>query len=251
MTVAHAKHSSLSRYRHLFFDLDDTLTPTRSPISKEMQTILLDLRTKRDIIVVSGARVEQIRKQMGDNFPAYYLGQNGNQAHNNIVGECLWHHVLKDDEKEEVLRHIQSIPRTWIVSNESDLIEDRECQISYSLIGHNENLEKKKSFDPDRAIRRRILEDFPFVSEKMEVKIGGTTCFDYFRKGAHKGSNIEKFIKLMGWEKENCAYVGDALVPGGNDETVIGIIDTVSVANQDETLELLRLVPIAEVRVFL
>jgi hypothetical protein len=30
----------------------------------------------------------------------------------------------------------------------------------------------------------------------------------------------------MQWQKEDCLYIGDALFPGGNDETVVGVIPT-------------------------
>ena len=44
----------------------------------------------------------------------------------------------------------------------------------------------------------------------------------------------------MGWKKEECVYFGDMLFPGGNDESVIGVIDTEAVENPDDTLNILR-----------
>ena len=46
---------------------------------------------------------------------------------------------------------------------------------------------------------------------------------DYFKKGKNK-FNINRLIDLKGWEKEECLFFGDALFPGGNDETVNGVI---------------------------
>ena len=44
-----------------------------------------------------------------------------------------------------------------------------------------------------------------------------------------KGANVQKIIDLMGWDKDECIYFGDGLYPGGNDEAVIGVIETVAV----------------------
>jgi hypothetical protein len=67
------------------------------------------------------------------------------------------------------------------------------------------------------------------------VKIGGSTSFDYIHKDRHKGSNVKKIIDHYGWNPEECVYFGDGLYPGGNDEVVIGVIDTIPVENHTDT----------------
>lgn len=223
-------------YRNIFFDLDNTVTRSRSLLAPPMQEVLVRLlRAGFTLSVVSGARVEQAKKQLS-NFPCFYLGQNGNHAHDGNTGRNLWQRTLTLGEKAEIIRHINSIPLVWSVSDKNDLIQDRGCQISYSLIGHNEVLEKKEAFDPDGLTRKSILEKFPLVSGTVEAKLGGTTCFDYNQKGKHKGYNIAEFVKRMNWDKKKCLYIGDALFPGGNDDSVVGVIETQSVKNPDETL---------------
>ena len=44
----------------------------------------------------------------------------------------------------------------------------------------------------------------------------------------------------MDWDINECIYFGDSLFPGGNDETVIGIIDTVAVQNHRHTHDILK-----------
>jgi len=227
-------------YRHFFFDLDNTVTRSRSPVTPEMRVALRNLQEKgMDVIIVSGARVEQAQTQL-EKLLCYYLGQNGNHAVDGKSGKDVWRHALTPAQKEEIMKHIRLIPRTYAVSDEHDLIEDRECQISYSLIGHHESLEKKEAFDPQSEKRKELLKRYPLNSDNVEVKIGGTTCFDYIQKGKHKGFNIAAFIEHMSWDKRECVYVGDALFPGGNDETVIGIIETVPVKNPQKTLSFLQ-----------
>jgi hydroxymethylpyrimidine pyrophosphatase-like HAD family hydrolase len=138
------------------------------------------------------------------------------------------------------MSHIESIPRDWEVQDESKLVEDRHSQIAYSLIGFNQEITKKESFDPGGLRRAKLLVDHPLVSDSVEVKIAGTTTLDYFKKGHHKGKNIAKLIDLLGWERSECVYIGDQLYKGGNDEDVIGVIETREVKNPSETEAVLK-----------
>ena len=229
-----------NQYTHLFFDLDGTVTRSRSLITDEMtRTILRALEAGRDIIIVSGAEVKQSLAQTGD-LPLYYLGKNGNHAYDGKTKTDIWRERLTDAEKAQIYAHIKSIPVTWDVTNKHDMIEDRGSQISYSLLGHHEDVAKKEAFDLGGKRRAQILVEHPLVSDTVQVVIGGTTCFDYIRKGLHKGYNVKRFITHMGWKEDECVYGGDALFSGGNDETVLGVIDTKQVAGPEETLAFIK-----------
>jgi phosphomannomutase len=226
-----------SHKKHLFFDMDGTITPSRSAMKESMRALLSTLG--KDIIVVSGARVSQIQTQLGG-VEAYALGQNGNHALD-PSGNTLWEEFLPDTERAVITAHIAALMECHgkSVLNPHDLVEDRGAQISYSLTGHNEDLAIKKVFDPDQVIRKSLLAKVPFHSETVDVKIGGTTCFDYFEKGKHKGSNVARLLQHTGWEPDSCIYFGDALYEGGNDASVIGVIDTIPVEDDSHTHALL------------
>lgn len=216
---------------HLFFDLDNTVTRSRSKISPTLKAILS--KAKHDIIIVSGATCAQIAWQV-DGVNCYKLGQNGNHA-TRPDESILWEERLSQTDKDAINNHIVSIEKTWPVSDVMDLVQDRGCQISYSLLGHNEVLEKKEAFDPHSDVRKDILVRFPFNSETIDVQIGGTTCLDYTAKGKHKGFYVNRLIQELGWNKDECIYFGDMLFPGGNDESVIGVIKTQPVDNPEDT----------------
>ncbi len=216
---------------HLFFDLDNTVTRSRSKISPALKAVLSN--TEHDIIIVSGATCAQIAWQV-DGVNCYKLGQNGNHA-TKPDGNILWEERLSQTDKDTINNHIASIEKTWTVSDVTDLVQDRGCQISYSLLGHNEVLEKKEAFDPHSDVRKDILLKFPFNSKTIDVKIGGTTCLDYTAKGKHKGFYVNRLIQELNWNKDDCIYFGDMLFPGGNDESVIGVIKTQPVENPEDT----------------
>ncbi len=238
--------SDTTAKQHLFFDVDNTLTRSRSPITPAMHERLSRIAKTRDVIIVSGQKAEDILAQVGGVLPIYIMGQSGNRtlrAHPDGTIAELWHDALSEDDRVEVLEHIRTLPQLKDVPpapDPDDLIEDRGSQISYSLYGHHAPVEIKEKIDPQQILRKKLLAEHPLTSEKVEVRIAGTTTLDYVKKGRNKGYNITRLLKETGWNKEDCVYFGDALFEGGNDETVIGVIDTVAVENPDDTYKKLE-----------
>ena len=240
--------------KHYFFDLDNTLTPSKSLIEEAHVPILRALCERADVIVVSGHGEKDIRKHLRPELEGnyYILGQNGNRAVTKD-GTVLWNNSLLDNQKKAVVAFIEwareELRRNGTVTSvkdENDIVEDRDSQIAFSLIGHHEDKAKKDAFDPDFMKRRAILagavlnkEMEKLTSAGVEARIGGTTNIDFFRLGKNKGYNVAAFIEKMGWNKDDCIYIGDALFPGGNDDTVNGVIPTRGVKEYRETYEYL------------
>lgn len=233
--------------KHFFFDLDNTLTRSKSHIAPEHKPILRKLMENADVIVVSGHPQQDIRTHLEDLAGYYVLAQNGNFAQV-PDGTLLWEHRLKEGQVRAAYAFIEKARKylAYKVRDENDIFENRGCMIAFSLIGHHENQDIKDAFDPDHAKRTKLFEalhdDVAELEHKanMQILIAGTTNLDIIEKGRTKGYNINKFIKKQGWKKEDCLYVGDALFPGGNDETVIGVIPTKAVKDYRETYEYLE-----------
>ena len=234
--------------KHFFFDLDNTLTPSKSLIEPAHVPILKQLSERADVIVVSGHGEADIRSHLTEALHSsfYTLGQNGNRAVTKD-GTVLWNNSLTKEQREAILAFIAKARASlnYVVRDENDIIEDRDSQIAFSLIGHHEDKAKKDAFDPRHEIRFKLLKDLASDVEALknanvEVRIGGTTNLDFFEYGKNKGYNVNVFIEKMGWEKADCIYIGDALFPGGNDETVVGVIETYAVKDYRETYEYLE-----------
>lgn len=228
----------MKTYKHLFFDMDATLAPFRQPILSEMFDLVSGL--SQDIIIVSGQSNDKIEWQ-SNNLRAIRLGQNGNHGQD-YDGTELWNKPLTENERAEILQHIKAItallPDT--PNPEWNPIEDRGAQITFSPIGNTAPVAIKSVYDPDRKKRAALLAAVPLVSDTLTVKFGGSTSLDYFPKERHKGFNVQKIIDLKDWENDDCIYFGDGLFPGGNDEAVIGVIETVAVENHIETFDKLK-----------
>ena len=222
-------------YKHLFFDMDQTIAPARQLILDDMFELLS--HASEDIVIVSGQEVEKIRWQ-SNNLPAYILGQNGNHAET-FDGTLLWNIPLEPHHRDQILDHISEIIELidHDINYDWNPIEDRGAQITFSPIGNTAPAEIKKNYDPDRLKREHLIKSIPFASQDLVVKIGGSTSLDYIHKDRHKGTNVKKLIDLMQWEKDECIYFGDGLFPGGNDEAVIGVIETVLVTDHIDTYQ--------------
>lgn len=221
---------------------------SRTEMTPAHKILFKQLCDTKDVIVVSGAQESQIRKQIPDSMGAhfYVLGQTGNQAIDRD-GSGLWKEIFTDEQTKETLAFIEILKKEFnlSVTNPDDLIELRGSQISYSPIGHHETLDKKYSFDPGAKKRREMLTLHVADVQKLnsigiDVVPGGTTCFDFFLAGKNKGFNVARLIEHQKWNKEECVYVGDALFPGGNDETVVGVIPTLAVKDPDDTFRFVK-----------
>lgn len=230
---------------HVFFDLDKTLTASRSPMTPAHQELFERLCERMDVVVVSGGSQAQIREQVTPRFDGRYytLAQSGNHA---ILrdGTELWNETLSQAQTDAVMRFIEKLKTHFdiAVADANDLVEHRGAQISYSVIGFHEAVEKKYAFDPDDAKRQAALralaaERGELTAAGVEVVPAGTTTYNFYALGKHKGYNITRFIDHLHWSAPECLYVGDALFPGGNDETVIGVIPTHPVKDHNETFD--------------
>ena len=227
--------------KNIIFDLDGTLTDSRSEITQRMTDALADwCLAGKQIAITSGAELSQMVKQIpyidSDKWPFHILPQSGNMYKH---GEVIWEDILCDAEREEMYKHIGLIKKEYKPITEN-LLEDRGCQIAYSLIGHDAPKDKKKAFDPTGQRRLKLLEEYPLQSDIVDVRVAGGTCLDYTARGKHKGYNVQRLIDRLGWNKDECVYIGDALFKGGNDETVIGVIDTLETSGWQETIELMK-----------
>ncbi len=224
--------------KHLFFDLDKTIAPPRQPILSDMFALLSSI--PHDIIIVSGQTVPKIEWQT-NNLKTIRLGQNGNHAVE-ADGTELWNIPLTREHTREILAHINALINKLDhpINHEWNPVEIRGAQITFSPIGNTAPVDVKISYDPDRRKRDALLQKVPFLSDELIVKIGGSTSLDYIHKDRHKGTNVAKLIELKGWNKDACIYFGDGLYPGGNDEAVIGIIETCAVDDHEHAYEILK-----------
>jgi phosphomannomutase len=228
--------------KHFFFDLDNTLTPSRRPLKKEHVPLFDALCQKADVIVVTGGTKEHIEEQVGPSLDRYFiLAQSGNHALDKDGNE-LWRKQLSPEQVRESLALIEQMRDAFAIKvrDEGDLIDNRGALIGYSVIGYHEGPANKDAFDPDFSRRKEMLTRFPVELARLrevgiEVFPAGSSGFNFTLIGSDKGVNVGRLMTLRDWPKDDCIYVGDALGPGENDHSVVGVIRTHAVTGPDDT----------------
>jgi len=224
--------STFAKKRVVIFDLDGTLSESKSDLDSEMAKLIAGLLENRYVAVTSGCSFHQFENQFLDKLPAaanrsnlflfptcsasgyYYNGKKGKfyRAYSNLMPKKAVKKIRKSFD--EVFADIKySRPkRTY-----GPVFEDRGSQLTFSALGQEAPLELKREWDPNQRkrliIRRHLRQKLP----TFEITIGGTTSIDVTRKGINKTLCVKKLGERLHVNKKEMLFVGDALFKGGND----------------------------------
>jgi phosphomannomutase len=233
------------------FDVDGTLSQSRSPMDEEMADLLKKLLENRQVAIITGGAFADIKRQVLDR-----IGENETRNKNLTLlptnGGGLWvftnkweqlsSHLLTEQEKNKIIGVLkeadQADPELRNNTSYGREIQDRESEITYAALGEYAPIPLKQDWDPyfkkRIALQKKLMAKLP----EFEVKIGGTTSIDITSKGMDKAYGIRKLMDHFKLNKEDILFMGDAVYENGNDYPVFLMgIDTIKVINPDETKE--------------
>lgn len=219
--------------RMMAFDLDDTLTVSKSKIDQHMADLLGELLGRLDVCIITGGTFEQIQTQVLE----YLHAPAGRLDHLHIMPTCgtryyawrhgTWHRLyaedLTEDEKSRIISVLTEGAKGlgfWEQNPWGEIIEDRGSQITYSALGQKAPSDAKREWDRDGAKKRKLRD---YVAERLpdlEVRVGGTTSVDVTRKGIDKAYGINRLIERLDISPDQLLFIGDRLREGGNDYPV-------------------------------
>lgn len=233
------------------FDLDETLTETRTLMSDEMAELLGELLKKYQVCVISGGSFEQFQRQFIGNLKLeskqlellHLMPTCGTRYYCFDVGNKDWKQVyaenLNDDEKKIIIKALEEgIDESGysIKNPKGPLIEDRGSQITYSALGQDAMPAEKKAWDPTGEKKRKIREIVANKIPEFEVRAGGTTSIDVTKQGIDKAYGMKKLMEQINVKKEEILFIGDRLWEGGNDYPVkLMGIDSIAVGGYEHT----------------
>ena len=242
----------------LAFDLDDTLSITKSPISDEMVAVLSKILEKYEVCVISGGRFEQFKFQIIDRLQVspslltrlHLMPTCGTQYYRFNEAQNDWQlqyaEDLTEDEKQQIRKVLEASAKElglWSENPAGEILEDRGSQITYSALGQQATPEDKYAWDPDGSKKLAIRNLAAPLLPELEVRAGGTTSVDVTRKGIDKAYGMHKLMEALNITKEDILFFGDKLQEGGNDYPVKAMgIDSIEVTRWEDTVDKLNVI---------
>ena len=233
----------------IIFDLDGTLTESKSPMDTEMSMLIGELLKVYKVAVISGGslsnfesqflKILRVPKEVLKNL--FLFPTCGARFYRY---EESWRHVYSHEfsprEKKDIFCAFdEALPAAgYKLPDEifGDILEDRGTQITFSGLGQRAPVELKTKWDPDMRKRLKIKSELDRHIPHFEVRIGGTTSVDVTKKGVDKAYGIKQMELHLKVPKERMIFFGDAIFPGGNDYPVFEIgVESVRVKDPHET----------------
>ena len=231
----------------IVFDLDGTIAESKSSLDDEMSALLRDLLGIVKVAVISGGNWPQFEMQLVSNLPG-----DANLENLSLLPTCgtkfykydstwgqLYSENFTDEEKAKIIGSLHEAIGSLGFNAEmvwGAPIEDRGSQITFSALGQDAPLEKKKKWDPDFSKRQEIKALLDKSIPEFSVRLGGTTSVDVTKQGIDKACGIRKLRDILGVAISEMIFIGDALFPGGNDYPAIeaGVV-SIQVRDPNET----------------
>lgn len=238
------------------FDLDGTLAPSKSHFHERMVNLFDRLLEKYHVCVISGGKYELFQRQfltqitrdpaslerlhlMPTSGTRYYKFENGKWT------EKYAENISPEGKKRVIKALKEGLEEAGYKTDKTygDIIEDRESQISLSIFGQEivaelgeEGIRIKEEWDPDGKKKLRLRDIIAPKIPDFEVRAAGATTIDVTKPGIDKAYGMNKLMEYTGFSKEEILFMGDRIIPGGNDYSVEEMgIECIAVRNWQDT----------------
>jgi phosphomannomutase len=240
------------------FDLDGTLSDSKSQADDRMTELLVKLLGKLQVCVISGGKFEQFEKQLLNNLKAspdllerlHIMPTCGTRYYTYDVDNTSWHEVYAENFTEaEKVKIINALNKGFddLGYREEkvygECIEDRGSQVTFSVLGQDivdvlgkEGVRIKEEWDADNKKKLELRDYIAPLIPEFEVRVGGVTSIDVTKLGIDKAYGMKKLTELLKINKEDILFIGDRLQEGGNDYPVKAMgVDSIEISHWRET----------------
>ena len=245
------------------FDLDGTLAPSKSLLPDEMAELINALLGKYQVCVISGGKYQlfelqvlsQITKDPRFLTKLHLMPTSGTRYYVYDYSKKNWVQKYAEDftsaQKKKITKALEEgLKESGYQTDKTygDTIEDRDSQITLSILGQEivaelgeEGLRIKEAWDPDGKKKLKIRSIVASKIPEFNVRAAGATSIDVTRLGIDKAYGMNKLMQKTGLKKEDILFMGDKIIPGGNDFAVEQMgIDCVSVRDWRDTANAIR-----------
>jgi HAD superfamily hydrolase (TIGR01484 family) len=245
---------NISTKKLYIFDLDGTLTESKSKISPKMGSLISKLLENKKVAVISGGKFDQFKKQFLSglktnaelsNLSLFPTNSTTSYQRKNSSWKKNYEEKLSSKEKEGILSAIKKLQTSKIYKKPTktygSIIENRGTQITISAIGQLAPVSEKKKWNETSDKRSAYIALLRKDLKKFEIKKGGLTSIDITRKGIDKSYGIKKILKALNVHKKDAVFIGDAFYRGGNDAPARKAgIDCIPVSGPKDTEKIIK-----------
>lgn len=242
----------------IVFDLDGTLTETKSILEPDMAAALRKLLARKKIAVIGGGSYELFKDQLLHHLKApkrllgnLFLFPTTATAFYRYEGgrwEKVYAKKLSKREKKEIRVAFKAVfKKIGYVEPKKvygKTLEDRGAEMSYSFLGQDvvaklgkKGIALKKIWTKNNTpLKLKIARMIQRHLHGLEARAAGFTTIDVTKKGIDKAYGIHEIRKILKVPIKKMVFIGDALRPGGNDYAAKKTgVDCVAVKGPDET----------------
>lgn len=238
------------------FDLDGTLAPSKSHFDPRMVALFDRLLAKFQVCVISGGKYELFQRQFltqitteHDSLERLHLMPTSGTRYYRFENK-EWSIQYAEDftkgEKQKIIKALEEgLEESGFKSDKTygDTIEDRESQITLSILGQEivaelgeEGVRIKEEWDADSKKKIIIRDIVESKIPEFNVRAAGATSIDVTKPGVDKAYGMNKLMAANKLKKEDILFMGDKIMPGGNDYAVEEMgIDCISVRSWEDT----------------
>lgn len=253
MSTSHRALSFVGK-KLVVFDLDKTLSESKTLMSKETGELLEKLLLLAQVSIISGGSFQQFQKQFlpqvrtGAHLKRLSLFPTCGSAFYRYGGggwENVYTEVLSAQDKKRIFEAFEKMFKEvgFKIPDKiyGELIEDRGTQITFAAYGSQAPIPIKSVWDPNRNKRLKMIEALSRNIPEFEIRTGGTSSIDVTRNGIDKAYGIYQMEKHLGIPVSEMIFVGDDLGEGGNDFPVIATgVQIIAVSGPEHTKEIIR-----------
>ena len=204
------------------FDVDGTITPSRSRIDKEFAVWFSKFCEANDVYLVTGSDREKTIEQVGE-----FIYHKSKRVYN-CSGCDVW------EQDTNIHTSSWALPKDveeWLSGflTESKFVlrtglhfEHRPGMCNFSIVGRNATMGERKlyvKYDTEHNERNTIAKMLTDRFKYVDAKVGGETGIDLFPRGSDKSQIVKDFDP-----NDTLHFFGDAMSPTGNDYPLKKII---------------------------
>ncbi len=243
----------ITNKKMIVFDKDNTITKAKKPMETSMSLLFSKLLNKYYVSIITWWDFNNIYNQI------ITLLQSNSNLSNLFLFPTIWTQMYYYDKWKWIRKYAEFLDENeinyikYILENTLnnlnikpkkirwEIIENRWSQVTYSALWQNAPLEEKQKFDPDKKIRKKIVNEIKNKLKDYEIWIAWTTSIDITKKGLDKSYWIKKIIENLKIKKEEILFIWDAIFPWWNDYPITKVwVDFIKVNDTKDTENIIK-----------